>query len=247
MPGAQRATIAGGVADTVFRIVTTADSYLDQPSFEIRQQERQLDKLAHVDAFSASLLRANLVQLYGDLEGALHWTRNARRLTPDPQDQPKVDCVESAILSNLGYFSRAAQLLSHQPADAQLRHTHLMLTSGAWTELTSLAGTFLGSDFPRAVTAIDTAERCLRCLHDQSITQAHLQAVLDLAGGVLRKHRLLFLEDLPIIRDGGDVVLYQLLIRVQPHRAIDLTDEVIDAMIERDLALPGLTFSFLAG
>ncbi len=247
MPGAQRATIANEVSDVILRMVTSADQYFDRPSFEIRQQERQLDKLACVDAFGASILRALLVQLYGDLEESLHWTRNARKLRSSPEDLATVDRVESVIFTNLGYFSRGAKLLVAQKEHHQIDQAHLMLTSGAWEELGSLYGKFVPTEFPRAVTAVETARRCNMSLQSMGVTQDHLQAVLDLAGEVLRKHRLLFLEDQPIIRDCGDAVLYQLLIRVEPRKAIELTDEVIDGMIDRELDAPGLTFSFIAG
>lgn len=78
-----------------------------------------------------------------------------------------------------------------------------------------------------------------------SVSEADLQAILDVAGEVLREHSLFWLGSDPHLGASDDALLYQFCIAVDPQTASALTDEVLDRVISRDLDRPGLLFSFL--
>ena len=65
---------------------------------------------------------------------------------------------------------------------------------------------------------------------------------------VLRRHRLMWASQQPVIRvlndDEDAALLYQLFIPVSPDRACELTEEVFTLMAERDVGTPGVAFGF---
>ena len=74
--------------------------------------------------------------------------------------------------------------------------------------------------------------------------------MLDVAGEVLRRNRLIWAETAPLMRtiddDEDAALLYQLYVPFSADRAFALTEEVFELLIDRDLATPGLSFTFLS-
>ena len=82
-------------------------------------------------------------------------------------------------------------------------------------------------------------------LEQLNISPDVLQRVLALAGQVLRKHQMFFVGEAPFVHAVDDCFLYELEVDVAPAAATRMTDEVIAMMVERDLDVPGLAFSFI--
>lgn len=248
MAGAKRATIANEVGRSIDALVLGATDYLPDPSFTVRSLDHEVEKLFKADAFSASLKRGLLYQLYGSAKDAIYWIDNARKLRSDPTARLVTDATEAVISSNLGHFSQASRLLIGLGKESWRGEVILLFLCGAWSELSELEDVALEPPVDEAsAKAVATARRCFMTLQQVGVTQAQVQAMLDVAGEVLREHRMFFLGDQPIVRECDDVVLYQLRVPAQPVEALAMTDEVIERLVDRDLDAAGLAFSFLPG
>ncbi len=245
MVSAKRATIATAVGRSIDGWVRSATRYVDGDAFQLRALDHDLDKLFKADAYAASLLRGTLHQLLGDADNALYWVHNARRLRGDPASELRSDGVEAMILSNLGYFSRASSLLAKEGKDADRCHPVLLYLCGAWNELARLPVTVdLSHD---EVAMMQTVRRRSSLCQQIGVSQAQIQAVLDVAGEVLRERRMFFLGDRPLVRDCDDAVLYQLHVPAHAVEAAAMTASVIERLVQRDLDVAGFAFSFLPG
>ncbi|RZI62363.1 MAG: hypothetical protein EOP37_03405 [Rubrivivax sp.] len=241
----QKATIQNELGGTIGALILGGSRYLEKTDFVVRSIDAQIDKLQKVDALAASIHRGMLYHITGELDESLYWLDNARRLKADPHNE--FDLMAAIVLSNLGYFSRAAQLLSKVADFFKLSNANLLLLTGSWSELSQLNERLDSSKDEEGVAAIAKAQRCCMTLKQIGVSEDQVKAMLDVAGEVMRSHRMLFLEDAPIVRETGDVVLYQLLVKADRREAIKMTDEVLMKMIQRDLDVPGLAFSFIAG
>lgn len=241
----QPASIVGELGLKVRHLVETATSYLDPKEFELRRLLRSCEKLASAEPYHASIFRAQILHLSGDLEGALYWLRNAERF---PWSQRDVDAHAACLLSNLGYFSVAAERFRRTTLESW-GDVSLFCDIGSllacWDHLLKFSAALpmeLGQ-------AIDQARSVLMILDKCASTTIDVSAVLDLAGEVLRRHSLFFTGTTSVVHclnnEDGAGMLYELVVPVGSEQAVQMTDEVLDMMIERDLVRTGLAFSFL--
>lgn len=242
----RRATTQNEVIAKIDTWLGQAHSYLDHDSFEFKSFWRDAEKLANADGFAASIARALISHMAGDMTNATHWLGNARKW---PSSAVEVNNAELVIASNLGYFSIAYEAIESQSEmsiDLPVL-SNLAMLSGSFTLLAECRdGTRFAEGYFREQPDRELARRCVMALHNTQISEASVRAVLDLAGEVLRAHRILFAGDAPLIRAVDDGLLYQLRVKVAPAEASRLTDEVIMKMIEQDLDAPGLAFSFIS-
>jgi len=234
-------TIESDVSKSLDNWITAATSYMDAQSFEFKSFQRSVDKLNNADAYAASLLRATVFQFAGDIENATYWINNMRALSRDTAAPSRLEAV---IFSNLGYFSQASKSLKTLDATDQVRSANMLYLSACYPELVALRREHSEADGGLEQVA-DLAEECQMTLDQLKIRPDVVREMLDLAGEVLRKHRLFFIGQVPVVHALGDCFLYELKIDVEPAAATDMTDEVIAMMVERDLDVPGLSFSFV--
>lgn len=252
MSRAMAATKGGELNSQINRLILDGTAYLSAGDFVVRRFEHEIDKLAKVDALGASLCRSSLSMLIGDWPMVQHWTANMRHLGAVVEPLG----VEFIASSNLGYFTPAAALYP-QVMDVRWGVTAHFLTHGlicgAFADVIAGNATCsegkieLGVSQQRAVEVAMNAQALLARL---GVSEQEVQAMLDVAGEVLREQKLFWLGTDPSIAvldsDEGAGLLYQLPIAVDAQQASELSDQVIMRMIERDLDMPGLAFSFLS-
>lgn len=216
--------------------------------FAIKQFVREVDKLVNADAAGAWLLYAGVATLGGDLREAERCLENVERLGD----------VDGARFARFG----VAVALGHFTAAADVFDDLCRISSGWMSEifpagpLTCSFGTMLdameaasraGLELPSEPS--DVAVACATALAELNLSEADARAMLDVAGEVLRGQRLFVPMLPPLVRsfhgDGEPTLLYQLCVKLSPEKAAALTDEVLEALIDRDLLKPGLLFSFV--
>lgn len=81
------------------------------------------------------------------------------------------------------------------------------------------------------------------------VGEDRLQAVLDVAGEVLRERNMFYNGTSPLVRtmDGedGPGLLYQMKVAVSADVAAGMTFEVVDRLVDRHLDVEGVAFSFV--
>ena len=89
----------------------------------------------------------------------------------------------------------------------------------------------------------------IAALQKLGVSEQDVQAVLDIAGELLREKKLFWQNSLPSISiidsEEGVGLLYQLEVCVDIPTAISMTDDVLTRMVDRNLDKPGIAFSFL--
>jgi len=233
-------TIESEVVKSLDAWIGAAASYLDERSFLFKSFMNALEKLAQADALAASIHKAYAVHFTGNLEGSLYWIENAKKLSRDQTDATRLSAV---VHSNLGYFSQAVAPLRALTEPERVRSVNMLFLTACYPELIALRDAQHASDQSREIAG--HAERCQMTLERLSIRPEVVRQVLDLAGEVLRRHRMFFAGQLPIVHTADDCFLYELQIDVEPEAATRMTDEVIAMMVEQDLDAPGLAFSFV--
>jgi len=247
MLGPRAATIGPALEERLTVAIQIGGAYLNADSFEFKWLLRECDKLAKADAYHASLAKCWVWQLAGNLDEALYWVSNASKF---PEDGARSSILEAAVHVNLGYFSRGAGVFDGLPPDLwsnREEFSQLGLLCGSFGAVIEAAeGMQLAEE---ELPLVETARRCAMVMKVLGVSENKMRAVLDAAGEVLRRHQLYFSDNAPVVYsiadEDGAGVLYQLRIRADARTADQLTDEVIDLMIERELAGRGLNFSFI--
>lgn len=246
MPLGKPKTIGEELLDQLWAEVLSATNFADPSSFQVRSYVRRIDALARADAVEASIARAVLDHFIGDIEGAVHWVRNAGRLQPGLATAK----IVGTFCANLSYFSRAAAL-AHQvdTRDADSPFVRSSCTAGAYSQVERLAAGIEIAD-EETLHSVHQARSAIVVLTKLQIPEERVQAVLDVAGEVLRENRLFFVGSDPIIHASADDIegpslLCQLEVNVDAERAMDMTDEVIDRLVARGLLVYGMSFSFI--
>jgi hypothetical protein len=97
---------------------------------------------------------------------------------------------------------------------------------------------------------VTAAERSIQVLEALGLAEQDLTAQLEVAGEILREHRLWWQEEMPVIRavNGAEHrgVLYQFMVGVSPAMAASLSDELVERIVDRDLDKIGLSVCFVS-
>lgn len=246
---AKPATIEHELHARVNRILFGMTEYLSGEDFEIRSLLKDADKLANASGIASSIIKAEIYQLTGNAERVRYWIDNARKLG----HAQAADRATAIYLSNLGFFSEAAPAYERATSEVgQLKKLAAMGTLfasfGGMEKAAALAAQAkLEVDMEPHLTIAKNARAVLSRL---GVSEAQLRTMLDAAGEVMRRHRLMWADEFPVIRTFSDdedaALLYQLRLPVSSEEAFEMTSEAIDLMIDRDILLPGVAFSFLS-
>ena len=174
--------------------------------------------------------------------------------------EPHVDAQHLYTLSNLGYamrtLSMAKTVINPQREDLSDYVRAATCIGGvvtAWEAVqTATANKMVLASVANA--AIDVARRSSSALKLVGRSEDELVAVIDVAGEILRSRKLLWLGSSPdvIALDGseGDEsapgVHYLFRVEVDKAEAAEMNDQLVSALVDRDLDRPGLSVSFLA-
>ncbi|MDD2976088.1 hypothetical protein [Aquabacterium sp.] len=248
---AQPATIHSGLRERASQMLAHATHYLSTSQLTWRQLKADAEKLCNADAASGSIELACAHHMTGNVEQTRYWMRNAALVSGN---SARTQFPSFALLSNLGFFTEASRFYS----------SAVTIESGMLTEWFP-AGIITGNfaDMMRLMQAAKLAQldlsqweeqmaiatQCDAALTRLQVNDGQLQAMLDVAGEVLREHSLFWLDPYPLVRawydDVGAGVLYELKVGVSTDDAYALTEAMIDRLIERDLDAPGVSISFI--
>ncbi|MDH0866648.1 hypothetical protein [Mitsuaria sp. GD03876] len=248
MQPAHPQTIARQLDAQLASIESRIGHFLDPAHAEIRSLLASADQLAGVDAAEASHVRGRIHTLTGDRRQVDYWFANARRLC----DEWRVDFNHASCLASLGYFSDAAAMTKRFLSSST---GALSLTVGLAVSVLDLSGA------QEAYAALRRAGIPPRG-HDPNFTLTAVEVlayyripierariVLDVAGELLREHRLWWLGGHPklfahrSLDDAG--VLYELRVGLPSEDSLRLNDQLIERLVDRSLLLPGFSFSFI--
>ena len=174
--------------------------------------------------------------------------------------EPHVDAQHLYTLSNLGYAKRtlsmAKTVIGPQREDLSDYIRAATWVGGVVTSWEAVQAATANQMVLAAAAnaAIDVAKRSSLALKLAGRTQDELVAVIDVAGEVLRSHRLLWLGAGPDVialdgREGDESapgVHYLYRVEVDEVEATEMNDEIVSALVSRDLDRPGLSVSFMA-
>jgi hypothetical protein len=230
--------------------------YGSETEFEGRAIERDLRSVAKDFPDVAFLLGATFASTHGDVDKALKMVAKARQLKASG-----VERVELNVLSNLGFASRALAQARAKMRPGQPDLSSMFggaVAAGAIETVdraindANTAGQALSSIANEIIPLVRNAAAALRA---SGHTEDQLAAVLDVAGEVLREHRLLWLDDMPqvFVRMGTDDVAadsapglhYLYRVDLTPAEAAALGGEVGWRLVDLDLVFPALTVSVL--
>lgn len=246
---AQPATIAFDLRERTKALLTGATRFLDR-DFVWRRLFTDAEKLYKADAVNGSLEKAFLYHIVGDVKETRYWVDNARRLS---RTKHEVLVSEMAMLGNLGFFSESALLYSQSVKLESNRLTEWYCFGCLTANFSDMIANKLAAEKANldlgAEKETAMASQCDAVLKRLQITEQQVQAMLDVAGEVLRERKLFWLEQLPVIHTwnnaDGAGLLYELKVGLSPDEAFALTEAVVDRLIERELDAPGLSFSFI--
>lgn len=215
------------------------------------RMERDIERLSAADAVTASVLRAELCLLWGEEEEASRWVRNLRNLRADRE----ANGVEISVHSSMGRFSKAHDLY---PKVVCLQEANLIRDTAKGLYTANFSGVIANFEAMTLAKlehgeqnryAMHIAEAAQKVLIRLGASEGALLEVLDVAGEVMRRHRLTWVPQAPLIHtvDGAEDVglLFELALKVTPKLANEMTDQVLDLLIDRDLMVAGISFSFV--
>ena len=238
-----RLTIANELIDNIFLKVGKAHHYLDANTFEFRMFQREAEKLRSADAYMGSIAEAWIHHWAGDIEQARYWLRNAVKNHGLPH---RCDLSEAIFLSNLGYFSRAREILLRDELQDWIRSlSSLHVLSICFGALIAHPSEWQSAADDEWMADARNAKDYTATMRELNITEAQAAAVMDAAGEVLREHRMFFAGTHPVIHAADGGMLLQLAVQASIEEISSMTEEVIDKLIDRELIVPGLSFSFI--
>lgn len=249
MAAPKPALIAGEIDREISALLEGTTHFFSPDQWRIMSALSKVDKLMKVDAGIASLQKAAITHLMGEWEEALRWIRNGRNNGMGyVAERTELFCA-----ANLGYFSRASELFSkHSTVSTGLltRDVNFAFTVGNFRDFLDRVEALQRADLdlPEA-SMVELAKRADSAMKKLGVDHDAVTQMLDVAGEVLREHRLFWQTEHPLVHASDDAdcvgVLFQLFVGVTPPEADQLTDEVLDRVIERGLVRPGISFSFI--
>jgi hypothetical protein len=243
MAQAARQTIANELFEQINSVLRDVEYHWDATSFDFRKLLRDAEKLTGADSYSASIAQALVYHLAGDIESASKWAKNAQAYK---QNYMWATGTYALVHTNLGYFSRARELLlSVHATEWPLDRVSLFMLAGCWdaVEKRSQGDTEDAEDEWHG--ALATARRCNMTLGNIKLQEQHIAKVADLAGEVLQSRKMFFAGAHPVIRALDDGILYQLEVHVDAKTSAAMTEEVIIKMVEKNLDHEDFSFSFI--
>lgn len=247
MTSLQLQTISSEIKDRIQSRILNMSTFGAFSEFEKLSLNREIEKLSKVDRGAADLWRAILAHTDGDFESAQRHIENAKKLR---HTKLSIDIAELSICCNLLYSSRAlsifSTLVSLENGNVS-SHLHMALSTGAFQlskDLVHKAGTSIDLSGVAFLTEILEAADFLKT---QNVTDEVCAQVLDVAGEVMRAHKLFWMNlnpDIYVNVDEGFLKL-DLRIDVTPEQASKMTLEMIDKLIEKSLLDIPFTVDFL--
>jgi hypothetical protein len=230
LPLPEPAQLSREIAVEVRVLLGAAGPYLAWEDPRIVELWEKCDKLQAVNVVSASVSKADVAMLTGDLAEVERWLRNAEANNRALDVRPNL----GTILANLGYFRRAFDLyqdvLTHVSDESCVRGA---LVSGAFRKLSTCY-----RNMPlQAMDASpdlrwdgELATKVSERLDALGASEQVVVAAMDEAGRIMRREKMMWLEPRPDIKVSSRSVLIDYRLAVSSERAAQLSWELADAI-----------------
>jgi tetratricopeptide (TPR) repeat protein len=192
------ATKASTLVTELNNAIRSAHSYVPQDELTFRRYAAEAQKLLKVNAVEGHHVLSVVYSLAGEAEKAIEHIDIALRL----DKTPTLWCNKAAILSNLGFFSEA-QIAFKKGASPESglfgNQLRLGLCIGAFHTILEFDAIARRMQLDVDVEQLGRVQRIVSLMDEFSITDANVGAMLDVAGKILRRERLFFLDEGPDI------------------------------------------------
>lgn len=236
----KKLTKGSELLDAISGFVVRASRFMDLQSkpIEFVRWNKEAEALMRANVLEGSLVKARLGEVVGDIAEVEYWIENAQM-----NGALRSQLAEPLLVAycNLGYASKGLGTFRDW---VDVAHGNI----GSTVRLTPAVGAFeyMNSLLSKAAKAHITVEdadlwpmatEASTVLSKIGVTDDVCAKVIDVAGEVLRRHRLFWTGPRQaLVVDGkADSVLMRFNVDVSYEQAAALNLEAIDLLIERDL------------
>jgi hypothetical protein len=246
MPAATAATIANDLLDRINAILGRLDGYMDEGDALLAEFTRETKKLVAVDPIVGHIMYARIWELAGNIDKARYHLDNSKKLT----GRIEAERASVPIFCNLGFFSdalAAARIAYHPATGCGLLIAEATLGIACCAVRTFDAFLTQAEEMKIDLSAItkdrELIARAARVLEAAGVTDDAVAGMLDVAGEVMRTHKLFYQGSTPDVdiddRSGaGNCVYVTYRVRATPSEAAGLYAEMAEKMMERIRPLP---------
>lgn len=232
-------TKADEILEDIGTYLSTAAHFLDyddQP-FYVKKWLKAANDLMKVDAALGSLVHAKINELHGNLQQIDYWHDNINKLGFRPCTLAGHRIV---AYSNLGYASKGLQEFRNH-VDISYgnigQNLWLGIQTGAFQHMKHLINQANRGNIELPEKNVAIGQQIAELMAASGTTDDTCSAIMDVAGEVLRKHRLFWLGEQAsyIINDLENLVLMRINVDVTYKDASDMTTEAAHILIEKNL------------
>lgn len=176
--------------------------------FELRRLKAEAEKLAHVDAYEASIIKSALAALEWEKERAGYWVRNSCSLRHDAKTHLNA-AIAFRYLNDLDQglkYVEIALTLAPQDSFIALQSAELMMLAGRISIAREILVN-LKEHNGEVISLIDYTDYLLKALHRTKVSELQLQNEIRIATQVAaaRHIRILSLGHFVCEDPGGDI------------------------------------------
>lgn len=244
-------TIANDINKTLSDLFLRSPQFLSKESTVFTELSDELDKLGKVDARQRSVLLSGLYALAGDRDKSEYYLDNSRRLHVDRNE---IDLANVTMLYALGYFSEALPIV-RELVEPQRGLIGAFLSSpapGAHHLMQDLHEKAKDMNLQNIVPFPEALRSAIEIMDYWGDTDEDYVAALDIAGEILRNHRLFSIGESVVTRaikrplDGSPPYNKVVMnLGVDSMKAVELTCEYIDRLADSGIKIPqSMSFEF---
>lgn len=218
----QPQTIATELCIRIQDLLARSDRYLARDSFEARMLLRDCEKLQQANPFDGTIARIYMAEAYGDADEARRYARQARILAPDLANEADFQLGQSLI--TLGYFSEVQAIYARvgAPELGQMSHRFdLGMVSASIEQVYGFLEHGRSMNIVPDEDAVSAALGAYAVYQKTSTTDRQAGELLDLAGEVLRAHRLFSLPGSPKVSAIDHAELTTLLMELTVRAPVE--------------------------
>jgi tetratricopeptide (TPR) repeat protein len=236
------ATKANTLVNELNRAIRSAHTYVPQNDLTFRRYAAEAQKLLKVNAVEGHNVLSVLYSLAGDAEKAIEHIDIALRIT----NAPIFWCNKAAILSNLGFFSKAQEAFEKgaSPETGFFgERLKFGVCVGAFHTILKFEAIARRMQLDVDAVQIGLVRRIVSLMDAYSITDADVGKMLDVAGKILRRERLFFVGEDPDVAIWDQDALEKhiainFLLPVTSRRALVLDRELGQELFSEIANLP---------
>jgi hypothetical protein len=246
-------TTSNFIQEKLNNLFSAQHFYVEPDDERLIEIKRDIDKLASKRADQSSTLRAKYAVLLGDRETADYWLRNAESLRGTKSD---IELARLVVQVNLGYFSEALCTLQYVTNPENGIASIVMckpFSASAFLLYDAMFDKAIAmkiANFPERPSFLSDVVQIMNFWGE---TDEDYNAVLDIAGDIMREQRVIMLESgfsakVRRPRDGSPpTVKLTLGLQFDDDKCLDLTIDYTDRLARSNVKIPqSMTFEFVS-